>query len=102
MFCPNGSLINAWATDKTSECFVNTTVASTLAMFMILFGTAQCSVYRKYSTPLSQIVIPQSKLYYIQMMITFLLPILSVVKFFVDMNLLQNGVVYGYQVCSLI
>lgn len=100
MFCPNGSLIDIWVNDKTSECFVETTVASTLAMFMILFGTAQCSVYRKYSTPLSQAAIPQSRLYYAQMIITFLIPLLSLAKFFVDIYLIQNGIVYGYQVCN--
>lgn len=100
MFCQNDSLINIWINDKTSECFVETTVAGTLALFMILFGVAQCSVYRKYSTPLSQAAIPQSRLYYVQMIITFLIPLLSVVKFFFDTYLIQNGTVYGYQVCN--
>jgi len=98
MFCPNGSLVDVWVEDKTSECFLDTMVAGTLAVFMILFGTAQCSVYRKYSTPLSQAAIPQSRLYYIQMIITFLIPLLAVVKFFIDIYIIQNNVVYGYQV----
>ncbi|VVC38664.1 ABC transporter-like,ABC transporter, conserved site,Mitochondrial ABC-transporter, N-terminal five TM [Cinara cedri] len=97
MFCPNGSLVDVWVNEKTSECFIETTVAGTLAMFMILFGTAQCSVYRKYSTPLSQASIPQSRLYYMQMIITFLIPLLAVAKFCFDVYLIQNGIVYGYQ-----
>ncbi|XP_060851050.1 ATP-binding cassette sub-family B member 6 isoform X2 [Rhopalosiphum padi] len=96
MFCPNGSLIDQWV-NKSSECFVETTVAGTLAVYMILFGTAQCSMYRKYSTPLSQAAIPQSRLYYVQMIITFLLPLLAVAKFFIDIHINQHGVVYGYQ-----
>lgn len=99
MFCPNGSLIDIWV-NKTSECFVETTVAGTLAVYMILFGTAQCSMYRKYSTPLSQAAIPQSRLYYVQMIITFLLPLLAVAKFFIDIHINQKGVVYGYQVST--
>lgn len=99
MFCPNGSLIDVWVNDKTSECFLDTMVAGTLAVFMILFGTAQCSVYRKYSTPLSRAAIPQSRLYYVQMIITFIIPLLSVAKFFVDVYIVQDtGIVYGYQV----
>lgn len=100
MFCPNGSLIDIWENDKTSECFVETFVAGMLAAFMIIFGTAQCSVYKKYSTPLLQTAIPQSRLYYVQMIVTFLIPLSSVAKFFVDMYLVQNGVVYGYQVTT--
>ncbi|CAI6347440.1 unnamed protein product [Macrosiphum euphorbiae] len=96
MFCPNGSSIDLWV-NKTSECFVETTVAGSLAAYMILFGTAQCSMYRKYSTPLSQAAIPQSRLYYVQMIITFLLPLLAVAKFFLDIHIIQHGVVYGYQ-----
>jgi len=99
MFCPNGSSIDLWV-NKPSECFVETTVAGTLAVYMILFGTAQCSMYRKYSTPLSQAAIPQSRLYYVQMIITFILPLLAVAKFFVDIHLIQIGVVYGYQVST--
>lgn len=98
MFCPNGSFFYEWKEGTNSECFVDTGVASIISIFMIIFGTAQWSVYRKYSTPLSQAVIPQSKLYCIQMIITLLLPILSVAKFFVDVYLLQNGVIYGFQV----
>lgn len=97
MFCPNDSSIDLWV-NKTSECFVETTVAGSLAVYMILFGTAQCSMYRKYSTPLSQAAIPQSRLYYVQMIITFLLPLLAVAKFFIDVHIIQLGVVYGYQV----
>lgn len=100
MFCPNDSLIYVWENNKTSECFVETCVAGILAAFMVIFGTAQCSVYKKYSTPLLQTAIPQSRLYYVQMIITFLIPLLSVAKFFVDMYLIQNGVVYGYQVIT--
>lgn len=99
MFCPNGSFIDQWVNDKMSECFVETIVAGVLAMFMMLFGAAQCSMYRKYSTPLSQAAIPQSKLYYVQMIITFLIPLLAVAKFFVDIYIFQMGIVYGYQVC---
>lgn len=100
MFCPNGSFVDAWVNDKTSECFIETMVAGTLALFMLLFGTAQCSLYRKYSTPLSLTVIPQSRLYYIQMIITFIIPLLAVAKFFADIHLIQNGIVYDYQVCN--
>lgn len=98
MYCPNGSLVDLWVSDKMSECFLDTTAAGVLTVFMVLFGTAQCSVYRKYSTPLSQAAIPQSKLYYAQMIITFLIPLLAVTKFFVDVYIFQMGVVYGYQV----
>lgn len=99
MFCPNGSFIDLWSDFKTSECFVDTTIATTLAVFMIFFGTAQCSIYGKYSTPLSQAAIPQSRLYYVQMIITFIFPLLAVAKFFSDIYLFQSGVAYGYQVC---
>lgn len=98
MFCPNSSFIDLWSGVKTSECFVDTTIASVLAVFMIFFGTAQCSIYGKYSTPLSHAAIPQSRLYYIQMIITFIFPMLAVAKFFVDKYLFQSGVTYGYQV----
>lgn len=100
MYCPNGSLIDVWVNDKTSECFLDTAVAGTLAVFMILFGTAQCSVYRKYSTPLSEAAIPQSRLYFVQMIVTFLIPLLAVTKFFIDTYLIQDGIVYGYHVCG--
>ncbi|XP_050524604.1 ATP-binding cassette sub-family B member 6 [Daktulosphaira vitifoliae] len=102
MFCPNGSIFDLWVRDTSSECFVDTTAASILSVFMIIFGTAQCSVYKKYSTPLSEAVIPQSKLYYLQMSITFILPLLSITKFLVDVYFFQSGVIYGYQAVYLV
>jgi len=83
-----------------SECFIETTVAGLLAMFMILFVTAQCSIYKKYGTPLSQTAIPQSRLYYVHMIITFIIPLLAVAKFFIDIYIIQTGIVYSYKVCE--
>lgn len=100
MLCPNNSLANLEINDNTSECFVTISIAGILAVFMTLFGVTQLSVYQKYSTPVLQAAISQSKLYYVQILVTYLMPILSVAKFLVEIFLFQNGTVYGYQVSN--
>lgn len=102
MLCPNDSLANLEINYKTSECIVTISVAGTLAVFMILFGVIQLSVYQKYSTPVSQATISQSRLYYVQILVTYLMPILSVAKFLIEIFLFQNGTVYGYQVSNIL
>lgn len=100
LYCPpNVTLGEVWINNGTSQCFMETLTVSITAGILLLFGSAQFWMYKKYGTRVAQLSLPRSKLYYAQIFITFLLPILAVVRFILQATVLKGGFVYGYMVC---
>lgn len=62
---------------------------------MLIFGTMQIWMYKKYGTVVS-ITLPQSILYYIQFFLCFLLSALALSRFLLQITLLNPGAIYGY------
>lgn len=99
-YCPpNVTLGDVWINHGTSQCFMETLTVSITAGLLFLFGSAQLWMYRKYGTQVAQLSLPRSKLYYAQIFVTFLLPVLAVMRFILQATVLKEGFVYGYMVC---
>jgi hypothetical protein len=98
-YCPpNVTLSDVWINHGISQCFMETLTVSITAGLLLLFGSAQFRMYRKYGTQLTQSSLPRSKLYYAQIFITFLLPVLAVVRFILQATILNGGLISGYMV----
>lgn len=102
-YCPpNVTLSEVWINHGTSQCFMETLTVSITAGLLLLFGSAQLWMYTKYGTQLTQSSLPRSKLYYIQIFITFLLPVIAVVRFILQATVINGGLVCGYMILSLV
>jgi hypothetical protein len=98
-YCPpNVTLSEVWINHGISQCFMETLTVSITAGLLLLFGSAQLWMYTKYGTQLIQSSLPHSKLYYAQIFITFLLPVLAVVRFILQATILNGGLISGYMV----
>lgn len=98
MFCPNGSLNNQWVNNWKSECCLETLVTCILTVFMIILGTMQILNYWIQSRPWPSSHMPVSKLFTVQMIITFLIPLFAVTWCLIEVLYFQMGVIFGYQV----
>lgn len=101
-FCPaNVSIHDIWVDHGISHCFLDTVSSSVLAGFIMIFGTIQLLMYRKYATPIEDLSqISTSKLYYLQLFLLMLIPVLSVLRFILESFLFPDAHLYGYTVRS--
>lgn len=98
-YCPaNVSLFDIWVNKGTSQCFMDTITNAFLLTYLLVFGLWELWMYRKYGTPQSFDNLPKSKLYLLQLFITYFLSVLAIVRFFVQLNYVYNGQVYGFMV----
>lgn len=101
-YCPaNVSVTDIWINHGLSHCFADTVSSSVLASYMLIFGTFQLILYRKYAIPIedpTQIV--ASKLYYLQILLLLFVPVLSVVRFILESFVFVDAHIYGYTVSA--
>ncbi|KAE8740122.1 ABC-transporter, subfamily B member 03 [Frankliniella occidentalis] len=103
LYCPpNITLSQVWVDGGTSQCFMDTVSNSITAGWLLLFGTSQLWIYRKWGTQVSQASLPKSQLYGLQLLFLVLLPVLCVVRFAVQATLINDNVVYGYMILSMV
>ena len=101
-YCPlNVTLSEVWINHGISQCFMETLTVSITGGLLLLFGSAQLWMYTKYGTQLTQSSLPRSKLYYTQIFVTFLLPVIAVVRFILQATLINGGLVCGYMVSTV-
>ncbi|KAJ8980819.1 hypothetical protein NQ317_000552 [Molorchus minor] len=102
-YCPPGiNIWDVWVNHGTSQCFMDTLSTSVLAGFILIAGTIQLCMYRKYGTEVAPNHLSRSKLYYVQIFFTLLLPVLEIVRFILQATVYNNKAVYGYMIVSLI
>ncbi|XP_063219275.1 ATP-binding cassette sub-family B member 6 [Bacillus rossius redtenbacheri] len=103
LYCPpNVSLSEVWVNNGMSQCFMETVSTSIIAGFLFIFGSVQLWIYKKYATQVSLISLPRSKLYYAQIIFTVLLSVLAVVRCILQVTILNDGILYGYMIMSLL
>lgn len=99
-YCPpNVTIHDIWLNHGLSHCFFDTVSSSVIAAFIVIFGSMQLVMYRRYATPIedsSQIA--TSKLYYLQLFLMSLLPLLSVLRFILESFVFPDAHLYGYTV----
>lgn len=99
-YCPpNVTIYDIWVDHGISHCFLDTVSSSVLAGFIVIFGTIQLIMYRKYATPIEDSAqISTSKLYYLQLLLITLIPSLSISRFILESFLFPDAHLYGYTV----
>ncbi|CAH2003078.1 unnamed protein product [Acanthoscelides obtectus] len=102
-YCPpNITIWEVWVDHGTSQCFMDTITSTVIAGFILIAGTLQLCMYRKYGTEVSPTHLPTSKLYYLQLFLTIFLPVLEVARFALQATILNDKSIYGYMIVSLL
>ncbi|XP_022219589.1 ATP-binding cassette sub-family B member 6, mitochondrial [Drosophila obscura] len=102
LYCPpNVTLSEVWTNHGISHCFMDTVGPSVYGGFLLLFGCIQLLMYRKYATRITDPTqISKSRLYALQLFLLFLLPVLAVMRFFLNARIYTDSAVYGYMIYS--
>ncbi|KAK0175312.1 hypothetical protein PV327_009070 [Microctonus hyperodae] len=101
-FCPPNITFNEiWVAHGMSKCFLDTITVSIVSSYLLIFGTIQLWMYRKYGTSsTSTNVLPHSKLYNLQKILLYLVPLLSITRIILQATILDDKRVYGYMILS--
>ncbi|XP_046747696.1 ATP-binding cassette sub-family B member 6 [Diprion similis] len=102
-FCPpNITLNEIWVNHGTSKCFMDTVSTCFISSYLIIFGTIQLFMYKKYSTEINENLLGKSTLYNIQKFALYFLPFLSVVRIILQATVLDDKTIYGYMILSTV
>lgn len=102
LYCPpNVTLSDVWTKHGISHCFMDTVGPAVWGGFLLLFGTIQLLIYRKYATPTDPTQISKSRLYALQMFLLLFMPILALLRFLLNSRIYADSAVYGYMVSNL-
>ncbi|KAK9504939.1 hypothetical protein O3M35_009106 [Rhynocoris fuscipes] len=102
-YCPPGvSFFHIWKDHGISDCFMDTVSTSIIAGHLLIFGSAQLWMYAKYGSRVSSHSIPPSTLYIVQILMTVFISILALFKFILQAVVLNQGVIYGYMIVSIL
>lgn len=102
-FCPgNTSIWDIWEDHGVSQCFMETVSTVVLFSFLLLAGTIQLCMYKKYGSEVSPIQVGKSKLYCLQVFVIWMIPILEVTRFVLQLTVLDDRNLYGYMVSTII
>ncbi|KAF5282607.1 hypothetical protein FQR65_LT14202 [Abscondita terminalis] len=81
---------------------METVSMSIIVSFILIAGTIQLLIYRKFGTALSIFQLPKSKLYETQIVITLFIPFLELVRFILLGTVIEDKRIYGYMILSLV
>lgn len=96
-YCPpNITLDKPWFNHGLTRCFLDTVSTSIITGFLVLFGSIESLVYKKYSTPIQPRPWQRSKLFIIQILAALILTVLPIIECLVQLFLVHNGSLYGY------
>lgn len=101
-YCPPGVHIwDVWVDHGTSQCFMDTISSSLVAGFILIAGSIQLGIYRRYGTEVSPNHLTSNKLYMLQIFITLFLPILEIIRFILQATVFNDRTIYGYMVSMI-
>lgn len=99
LYCPPNVTFNEiWTRHGISHCFMDTVGPAVCGGFLLLFGGIQLLMYRKYATPTDPTQITKFRLYALQLFLLLLVPVLALLRFFLNARIYPDGAVYGYMV----
>ncbi|KAG5682449.1 hypothetical protein PVAND_011801 [Polypedilum vanderplanki] len=102
-FCPkNISFSDIWINHSLNQCFFDTVSSSILAAYILIFGTIQIVIYRKYATRIADRRLQSSFFYSLQLFLMLLLPILCVVRLILRWKVYEPSQIYGYMIAYTI
>lgn len=99
-YCPpNVTIQDIWVNHGLSHCFFDTVSSSVIAAFIVIAGTIQMIIYRRYGARIEDLSqITASKLYYLQIFLLALVPSVSVLRFVLEAFIFADAHLYGYAV----
>uniref|UniRef100_T1JKF5 ATP-binding cassette sub-family B member 6 n=1 Tax=Strigamia maritima TaxID=126957 RepID=T1JKF5_STRMM len=102
-YCPpNITLSEVWFNHGVSQCFMETVSSIILTSFILIFGSVQHFIYFKYATRYQRNDLPRSILFKLQIVLTIVLPVLSLIRLVLQAVLLKDHVIYGYMIFAFI
>ncbi|CAK1551112.1 unnamed protein product [Leptosia nina] len=100
-YCPpNVTLGEIWVDHGISQCFMETVSAAIIGVFLLVFGTIQIIMYKRYATEV--IDVRSSQLFVVQLFFTLFVPVLAVVRFLLQAFVFKGGHIYGYMIVALV
>lgn len=100
-YCPpNITFGQIWVANGISKCFTDTVTISVLTIYLFIFGTAQLWVYKKYGTSVDHNSIAKSKLYNLQKILLYLVPLLSLIRIILQATILNEKKIFGYMILN--
>ncbi|XP_050299608.1 ATP-binding cassette sub-family B member 6-like [Anthonomus grandis grandis] len=102
-YCPpNAPIWNVWVDNGVNECFMDTVTSSVIAGYILIAGSIQLYIYKKYGTDVSPNHLPKSKLYHLQLFLTIFLPVLEIIRFVLAVTVFKDSRLYGYMISYLV
>lgn len=99
-FCPpNVTFTDIWVNHGISHCFMDTVSSSVIAGFLLIFGSIQLIMYKKYATQIDE-HIEKSKLYNFQIFLLCFVPLLAIVRFMLQATVYNESTIFGYMVSN--
>lgn len=102
MFCPpNVTMSHFWIDGGFTQCFMDTITSSVCCGFLLIFGTVQLFMYRKYATRLNQAnIVKVNCLYGLQIFLIIFYPVLQWIRFLINGTIYKDSHFYGYMVSA--
>ncbi|EZA48612.1 ATP-binding cassette sub-family B member 6, mitochondrial [Ooceraea biroi] len=98
-YCPPNITFNdIWVDHGVSKCFMDTICTAVVSLYLIVFGSIQLWMYRKYGTEIDENTLPKSKLYNLQKFVLYFVPFLSLLRIILQATIMDDGMVYGYMI----
>uniref|UniRef100_A0A0C9QIE0 ATP-binding cassette sub-family B member 6 n=1 Tax=Fopius arisanus TaxID=64838 RepID=A0A0C9QIE0_9HYME len=102
-YCPpNVTFTEIWVDHGISKCFVDTISISVISAYILLCGTVQLWIYKKWGTRFTTSRLPNSKLYLLQKFFLYFVPVLSILRIILQATVLDDKRVYGYMILTTI
>ncbi|XP_012278469.1 ATP-binding cassette sub-family B member 6, mitochondrial [Orussus abietinus] len=102
-YCPpNVTFGEIWVNHGMSECFMDTVSTLIVSFYLLIFGTIQLWMYRKYGTDTNENMLPKSKLYTMQKLLLYFVPLLAAVRLGLHGLVLDNKTIYGYMILGMV
>lgn len=102
-YCPdNVTLLDIWVNNGISQCFMDTITPVVLSVYMMIFGLLEFRAYWRHGTEWNFGVLPKTKLYILQLFLSFFLIFLAIVKAIVDTMVIYHGTIYGFWVRNIL
>ncbi|XP_044741155.1 ATP-binding cassette sub-family B member 6 [Chrysoperla carnea] len=102
-YCPPGiSFLDIWIDHGFSKCFIETVSNGSVCAFLLIFGSLQLYIYKKYATEISENTLRRSCLYKLQLFLHIFVPLIAIVRFILQATILDDKTVYGYMILTLV
>ncbi|XP_076463743.1 ATP-binding cassette sub-family B member 6-like [Babylonia areolata] len=101
LFCKNStSWVDVWVADGINRCFFDSLSSGVLCAVILFCGILQCAMYGRYAQRVDRKLIHKSCSVYLQVFLSMLMVIGSVVYMILQNVVLYDKVLYGYQILT--